>query len=347
MSVDTEARTTTTLTPPVTDGRRSAWLPWTGRRPADPSSGNGAPPGGRRRTWGRPRLPAPAPRLPAPRDGRWWTGAAVLVVSLLLLGFVAHVAVFSAFQHQRAQTRGYQELRTSLAKAETPVGQLDLNQELVEPGTPVALIQIPAIGLSEVVREGSSGEVLRSGPGHRRDTSLPGQAGTSVVLGRQVTYGGPFGSLYKLVPGDEITVTTGQVVSTYRVFGLRRAGDPMPEPLLAGAGRLELLTADGLALFPSGVLHIDAELVSAVQTTPSKVMAYPALPKSERAMGQDGDSWFIAFFVLVFFTAAAGGLWWLWTTWGRWHAWLIGLPVLLWLGTATADLVMDALPNLL
>ncbi|MET0954939.1 MAG: sortase [Cryobacterium sp.] len=314
-------------------------------RPVRPASaGGGTPP----KRGGTPRLRLPeAPRPLAPRDTRWWAGAAILTVSLLLVGFVAHVALFSVFQHNRAQDLSYHELRTSLAKAETPVGQLDLDAELVTAGTPVALLQIDAIGLSEVVAEGTTGETLRTGAGHRRDSVMPGQAGTAVVLGRQATYGGPFGALSQLQPGDDIVVTTGQGTSTYQVFALRRAGDPLPEPLRAKAGRLELMTADGLALFPSGVLHVDAELTSKVQTTPTKVLAYPALPPAERAMGQDSGGWFNSFFVLVFFVASALGLWWLWTRWGRWQAWLIGVPVLLVLGVTAADTVMNALPNLL
>ncbi|WP_164861745.1 sortase domain-containing protein, partial [Microbacterium sp. CPCC 204701] len=277
----------------------------------------------------------------------WWVGAAVLTVSLLLLGFVAHVAFFSALQHQRAQGIAYDELRTTLAEASTPVGQLNGDEELVPAGTPVAMLSIPAIGLGEVVAESTTSDVLRSGVGHRRDSVMPGQRGTSVLLGRQITYGGPFGALARLQPGDEITITSGQGEHTYRVFGLRRAGDPLPEPLAAGEGRLELQTADGLALFPAGVLYVDAELVSEVQETPSRVLAYPALPIDERAMGQDSSAWFLAFFGLVFFAAAGVGLWWLWTRWGRWHTWLVGVPIVLALGTATADAVMNALPNLL
>jgi LPXTG-site transpeptidase (sortase) family protein len=311
------------------------------RAPRHGRPGGGTPPAG------RSRLPAPAPRPLAPRDGRWWTGAALLTVSVLLLGFVAHVAVFSRFQHERAQTLSYGELRGSLARAETPVGPLDVEEDLVAPGTPVALLQIPAIGLSEVVTEGTTSQVLRSGPGHRRDTAMPGQPGTAVLVGRQTTYGGPFGALHELVPGDEIAVTTGQGEHRYRVLGLRRAGDPEPAIRRSGEGRLELQTADGLALFPSGVLHVDATLVSEVQEAPRTVIAYEALPSAERAMGQDTGAWWTAFFVLVFLVAAGVGLWWLWTTWGRRHAWLIGVPVLLALGVAGSDVVMNALPNVL
>jgi LPXTG-site transpeptidase (sortase) family protein len=282
-----------------------------------------------------------------PRDARWWAGAAVTAMSALLLAFVAHAAVFSGLQHQRAQALAYEALRTALAQATAPTGQLDLNGEMVALGAPVALLEIPKIGLREVILEGTTAEVLRSGAGHRRDSVLPGQPGTAALLGRQATYGGVFSELHRLAPGDTITVTTAQGQATYQVFALRRAGDPLPEELRAGQGRLELMTGDGLALFPSGVLHVDAELVTQAHAASSKVMAYAALPAAERAMGQAPDAWYTAGFAAIFFAAAAVGLWWLWRSWGRWQAWLIGLPVLLALGLACADCAINALPNLI
>jgi LPXTG-site transpeptidase (sortase) family protein len=266
---------------------------------------------------------------------------------MLLLAFVGHAAVVSGLQHRRAQLVAYDSLRVTLAKAETPVGQLDYAGNMVEPGTPIALLEIPAIGLTEVIREGTTAQVLRGGVGHRRDSATPGQAGTAVLLGRHTTYGGPFGKLAFLVPGDTITLTTGQGVHTYRAVALRRAGDRLPAPLRAGQGRLELMTADGPALFATDILHADAELVSEVQPAAAKVMAYPALPTTEQAMGQDTSALFSAFFGLVFFAAAGIGLWWLWRTWGRWHAWLVGAPVVLALGIACSDTIINALPNLL
>lgn len=328
----------------VTDVIRGA------RTPRVPRSGGGGTRPPRSLSRGRSRLPQPGPRARSPRDGRWWAGAIILTASALLLAFVAHVAVLSAAQHHRAQTLAYDEMRESMAKGSIWVGQLrqvDGENVMAPPGSPVGLLEAPAIGLSEVVLEGSTSEVLRSGIGHRRDSVMPGQAGTAVILGRQLAYGGPFAQLNRLVPGDEITVTTGQGVNTFRVISLRREGDRMPQPLARGEGRLELQTADGLAMFPSGVLHVDAELVSQVQTTPSRVLGYPALPHAERAMGQNDAAWFTAFFAFVFFAAAGVGMWWLWRTWGRWHAWLVGVPVLVALGVVTADIVMSALPNLL
>ncbi|PZQ89830.1 MAG: sortase [Leifsonia xyli] len=288
----------------------------------------------------------PHPR--APRDTRWWAGAVLLAVSLLLVAFVVQATLLSGLQHERAQQILYDQLRQDLAEGTAPTGQLDyVTEEMVPLGQPVALLEIPSLGLREVVLQGSDSEVLRSGVGHRRDSVMPGQAGTAVLLGRQLAYGGPFSGLVRLQPGDEIRVTTAQGEHSYRVLGLRRAGDPMPAALRSGDGRLELQTADGLALFPSGVLYVDAALISESQQKPSTVMAYPALPLEERAMGQLENGWYPVFFGLCVLVAAGIGTIWLWRRWGRPHAWLVAFPVLLAIGVVVADTAMDALPNLL
>jgi sortase A len=293
------------------------------------------------------RRTRPVPRAPAPRDARWASGVMLTAASLLLFGFVGQVSIFTGLQHQRDLATGYAELRTSLAKGESPVGQLDADSVLVQAGTPVGLLQIPKLGLSEVVREGTTAVVLRSGPGHRRDTVMPGQVGTTVIMARQTSYGGPFGSLGRLVPGDELTLTTGQGVQTYRVFSLRRAGDPQPKQAGANEGRLELLTADGLPLFASGVLHVDAALISTVQPASSRVLTYAALPSFERAMGSNVDAWPLAILAVLALLLVMLAIRRLWQRWGWRPAWLIGIPVLLALGTITCDLIVNALPNLL
>ncbi len=294
-----------------------------------------------------PRKRPPRPPRPTPRDARWWVGVVWLVLSVLLLGFVAHVALFGILQHARNQASGYDELRTSLAKAETPLGQLDLNKHLVAPGTPIALISIPKIGLTEVVRQGTSSDVTRLGVGHRRDTVLPGQEGTSVLFGRQSAYGGPFGALAALVPGDTITVTTGQETHTFTVFGLRRAGDPLPQSLAPKKGRLELVTADGPALASSGVLYVDASLKGTPSETPAVVFGERALDPNEQVMATDTSGWLPLLFIFQWLVVAAAVTRWLVQKWGRWQTWIVAAPVLLVLGASTADCAMALLPNLI
>ena len=134
----------------------------------------------KRPTRRRPRKPAPTPR-----DVRWWVAVAWLLVSAILLGFVAHVSLVGSLQHARSQYTLYQELRTTLALATAPLGQLDVDGVLVPDGTPIGVITIEtgSITLNEVFVQGTTGQVLTNGPGHRRDTVMPGQEGTSVIMG--------------------------------------------------------------------------------------------------------------------------------------------------------------------
>jgi LPXTG-site transpeptidase (sortase) family protein len=270
-----------------------------------------------------------------------------LLLSALLLGFVAHVTIVGSLQHNRSQYLLYNELRTSLALATTPNGQLDVNSKLVPNGTPVALITIPRIHVTEVVVQGTRSSDLAQGPGHRRDTVMPGQEGTSVIMGRQSTYGGPFGYLNALVPGDEITVVTGQGTSKFTVFGIRRDGDLLPETLAKGSGRLELVTADGIPLAPSGALHVDASLTGDVKTTPSAVFTKEVLDPSELTMAIDPTGWFAALFWFQWLAVAVIALRWVRSRWGRWQTWMIAVPALLALGAVTANSAIAMLPNLL
>ena len=290
----------------------------------------------------RPKRPRPTPREP-----RWWIGVVWLVLSVLLLCFVAHVALFGILQHARNQAAGYAELRVSLAQADTPLGQLDVNDKLVADGTPIALLSIPKLGLSEVVRQGSTSDVTRLGVGHRRDTPYPGQTGTSILYGRQSTYGGPFGGLPALVPGDTIKVTTGQGTYTFTVFGLRRPGDPLPEAIGPKAGRLELVTADGPPLVSSSVLYVDASLKGTPADSARTVLTGHALEPSEKVMGIEPDGWLPLVFALQWLIVAAALTRYLVQKWGRWQTWIVAAPVLLVLGATTADSAMALLPNLI
>jgi sortase (surface protein transpeptidase) len=292
----------------------------------------------------RPRKPAPTPR-----DVRWWVAVVWLVLSAILLGFVAHVSLVGSLQHARSQYTLYQDLRSSLALATAPLGQLDVNGVLVPNGTPIGIltIQTDTVSLSEVFVQGTSADLLTVGPGHRRDTVMPGQVGTSVIMGRQATFGGPFGSLSLLRPGDEITVTTGQGESTFEVIGVRREGELLPLPLDEGEGRLELITADGNPLVPTGALHIDADLVGEAFEAPSPVFTKAVLEPSEFAMATDVSGLIPTLFWAQLLFAAIVIVRWVRSRWGIWQTWIIAIPVVLALGAATASNAMTLFPNLL
>lgn len=284
---------------------------------------------------------------PTPREIRWWAGVVWLLLSTLAVGFVGHVTLVGSLQHSRDQHVLYQDLRADLANAVAPVGQLDFNGDLVENGAPIALLRIDRLGISEVVVQGTTPSDLMSGPGHRRDTVFPGQEGTSVIMGRQATYGGPFGRIGALVPGDTIEVTTGQGVFKYKVFGVRQEGDLLPVELADGEGRLELISGDGVPLAPSGAIYIDAALTGDPETTPSPSFTEAVLEPSEFAMGFDDGGWFELLFWFQWLTVAIVALRWVRSRWGMWQTWVIALPVIISLGAFTAGAAMSLLPNLL
>jgi len=82
-------------------------------------------------------------------------------------------------------------------------------------GQPVGTIQIPSIGLSQVVVEGVQAAQLRTGPGHYPGTPLPGEAGNVAIAGHRTTYAHPFYDLNAVAPGDKIVITTPQGVFVY------------------------------------------------------------------------------------------------------------------------------------
>ncbi|MEW1719859.1 class E sortase [Streptomyces sp. NPDC093109] len=289
------------------------------------------------------RAPTPRPAGPALRA----TGAALSILAALLLGFVANLGPLGDLRHGRDQQVAHATLREQLANATAPVGPRTQEGEQLALGDPVALLEIRSLGLREVIEEGTTSEVLTSAPGHRRDTVLPGQPGISLVMGRQAAYGGPFAHLDEVRAGDEITVTTGQGKHTYRVLGIRRAGDPQPPALAAGAGRLTLITGAGRPFLPGGLLRVDADLVSAAQPAAAPLYSAGSLPADEKPMAGMEGAWLSLVLWGQLLLLAGAALAWLRARAGRREAWVIGVPVLGALGLVVADRAAELLPNLL
>jgi sortase A len=296
-------------------------------------------------TSANPELRA-AVRRPSDRALLRVSGATMTLVGMLLLGFVIQVVGVSALSEARDQSLLYQAFRVQLASATAPVAQVDSHQKLYPLGTPVAVLTIPSIGMRQVVVEGTSSSTLLAGPGHRRDTPLPGQSGASVIMGRQSAYGAPFGAINTLQPGAVITAVTGQGVSHYTVTKVRFAGDPQPAALAPSAGRLTLVSAVGLPYLPYSIVRVDATLTSKPYVTPNPVLLIGSLTPSENELASDPSGWLPLTFLLegalaavILFTLAL-------RRWGRWHAWIVAVPVALLLGAGIGQQVVVLLPNL-
>src|SRR5262245_43286982 len=302
-----------------------------------------SPPGGE---LDSARFESDSPAAPASAL-RHVSATAMIVLAALAAGLVLHLVLISGLEHRSAQQRAFDRFRYELAQGTAPVGQTERSGALVELGAPVALLEIPSLHVHEVVGEGSTGAVLMDGPGHRRDSPLPGQVGTSVILGRAAAYGGPFKHLHELKPGATITVTTGQGVSKFTVIGKRGGGDPSPPPLEKGKGRLVLVTATGLPFIPGGVLRVDADLQTQTFPTPAGVIPSASLPDSEEALGTDTSTLWALVLWLEALVLVAVAIVWSWHRWGRHQTWIVLAPLAGLISLYVVSEFMRLLPNLL
>jgi sortase A len=92
-------------------------------------------------------------------------------------------------------------------------------------GDSIARIEIPAIGVSDYVVEGTDTSSLRKGPGHYPETPLPGDRGTSAIAGHRTTYGAPFRDIDDLRRGQVIIVDMPDGRFIYRVEAMRIVDD--------------------------------------------------------------------------------------------------------------------------
>lgn len=296
----------------------------------------------------QPSLTAAVPAL-APEDSYRYWGNALIALGMVLLVFSLQVVLILPVAHARDQQVAFENFRYDLANGTAPVGQITSDDTAVAPGTPVALISVPSLGLTnEVIFAGTSSDVTSHGPGWRRDTVLPGQKGASVIVGRASAYGAPFGHLSQIAVGDTITTVTGQGTATYTVTDIRRDGDPLPTAMTTADGRLTLVSMySPIPYLGSSAIRVDAKLTSSAFVTPDSVVAKATLDSSEETLAGDLSAlpWLLLLLIAVvaiavLITVAA-------RYWGRWQAWIVGFPVLLLLSSLATSQAMSLLPNTL
>jgi len=272
----------------------------------------------------------------------WVTPSVVvaLTVSLLAAWFALYATVLSGLQASRDNASLYKQFRANLAQATVPIGQP------IAPGTPIALLKLPEVGLSnEVVVEGTSPDELMQGVGHLRTSPLPGQPGMSQIFGRSLTYGAPFGDIDQLKKGARFTVTTGQGTFHYVVARVRHVGDPVPPPLPVGGSGLMLETSIGTLLSSLRPVYVDATLTD--KPVPAATAPLATVPKSERALGTDHAHLAqLVFWLQGLFLAAVLTTWGV-LRWGRWQAWLVGVPLVLTMLWGATGAATRLLPNLI
>jgi sortase A len=255
--------------------------------------------------------------------------------SLLVLAMLVFLFVLSGFAEARTQVGLQRRFAKSVDTQVAPTGGV------IDNGVPVADLRIPAIGLHQVVVQGTTSGVLRGGPGHLRVTPLPGQAGNSVIFGRREAYGGPFRRVNSLRKGDTISVWTAQGRAQYEVDEVFTTNASRGGALAttAGENQLTLVTSDP-KFVATNRLYVQAHLVEKpwIASTDSN-------PVTRAELGLSGETDGLMSLVLwleVLLVATVGSVW-LWRRWSRWSAYLVCVPIVL----ASAWIVFENITKLL
>jgi sortase A len=140
---------------------------------------------------------------------RWvlrWTQRALFVCAAVLLGYCGFVVIDTwTFQHRERQ---HLELLLVNGRPEPPAAGDGL----------LGRIDIPRLGLSAVVVEGTTRAVLRRAVGHIVGTGVAGQPGNIGLAGHRDTF---FRPLRNIRHYDIITLTTLQGEYRYRVVSTK------------------------------------------------------------------------------------------------------------------------------
>ena len=126
-------------------------------------------------------------------------GIAITLTGLVLVLFAGYLFGWSDLQATHNQQR-------LLAAYERTAKAASVNGRVAADGEPVAVIDIPTLALHDIVVEGTSSADLQLGPGVMPSAPFPGTQGEAVIAGRELTYGGVFGSLGRLRAGASVVI---------------------------------------------------------------------------------------------------------------------------------------------
>ena len=148
------------------------------------------------------RHPARQPRLLR------WIQRLLFITGILLLGYVGFTLLETRLYQVSAKRSLENEIR---AEKERPQAQ---SKSPVRKGDVLGRMDIPRLGMSVAVLQGTSSRVLRLGIGHIAGTPLPGEDGNIGIAGHRDTF---FRGLKDIRKNDEIQLQTASGLSRYAV----------------------------------------------------------------------------------------------------------------------------------
>jgi len=264
-------------------------------------------------------------------------GVAMIGVGLLIILFLLYLIAFTPLTASRNQERLTQALVGKPLAVFALVGG-----KLPPDGSPVAVLEIPSLGVRQVVVRGTSASDLMNGPGLMSGSALPGTPGNSVIAAKRVTFGAPFGAIGSLRKGQRIIAVDGAGTFTYKVTRVLTVTAGQKDVVVPTAdNRITLVTSDS-TIVTNGRLVVQGTLVGHAVAVPGLTAAIPSFD-----LGLSGDPtsgglvliW--SFLTLLALVGAALAAW-------RWkHPWLVYLlaaPVVMFCGLFACESLARALP---
>ena len=163
---------------------------------------------------------------PKPKKDWYWflgrLGSSLIILGLLMFLFVGYQLWGTGIEEAQSQNKlenRFSEIAvstittpsTSLAPStsEPPVVTTVAPPKpiVINEGDPIAIIEMPTIGVTKYVVAGVQTADLKKGPGHYPATPFPGELGNASIAGHRTTYGEPFRHLDDLNIGDPIVIT--------------------------------------------------------------------------------------------------------------------------------------------
>ncbi|MBV8950057.1 MAG: class D sortase [Actinobacteria bacterium] len=278
-------------------------------------------------------------RVPSSDDALRIAGYGLTIFGLVVVAYAIYLFGVSRLEYGRSQRSLMTALSTQLAEGRAPLGGS------IADGAPVAVLQIPRIHLRVAVVEGTSGSVLRQGPGHLRTSPLPGQRGSSVVMGRRLGFGGPFRNLGNLRKGDEIRTITGEGRATYVVTSVRTANRDGTNVLGKSPGNRLALVTSTPELRAERRLVVTADLRTVPVLTP--IGRPTEVNSNELGLQGDGSTVLPLMLWAELLLVTAVGAAWLYRRWSFWSTYLVTTPVLVLLLLLVFDNLTPILPSTL
>ena len=137
-----------------------------------------------------------------------WTRRILMLTGVLALAYVA-LTLFNASLFQNAANHTLEQ--QILAEEQHTASP---SRPVVKEGEVLGKIEIPRLGLSVAVLQGTTSKTLLLGVGHIEGTALPGEAGNIGIAGHRDTY---FRVLKDIRRNDEIQLQTASGVTRYEV----------------------------------------------------------------------------------------------------------------------------------